>query len=180
MNRPTALGIWRSTRLCWKRPTRDGIATLRCYRWSQPTLSLGYFQRANERHGHAASRDCPMVRRASGGGAILHDAELTYSLAIPTADRLAAAARGLYDSIHAALVEAISAMGVPVSICTNSASQSNPRFLCFQRHGPGDVMLGNAKVAGSAQRRHRAAILQHGSILLAASRCAPSCPALSN
>jgi lipoate-protein ligase A len=157
----------------------DGIATLRCYRWSQPTLSLGYFQRADERHGHVASRACPMVRRASGGGAILHDSELTYSLAIPTADRLAAAACGLYDVIHAALVEAISAMGVPVSVHTDSASQPNPPFLCFQRHGPGDIMLGSAKIAGSAQRRHRGAILQHGSILLATSRCAPELPGLA-
>ncbi len=157
----------------------DGIATLRSYRWSQPTLSLGYFQRAEERHGHAASRDCPMVRRASGGGAILHDAELTYSLAIPTSDRLAAAARGLYDLIHSALVEAIAEMGVPVSVCGNSASQPNPPFLCFQRHGPGDIMLGKAKIAGSAQRRHRGAILQHGSILLAASDRAPELPGLA-
>jgi len=157
----------------------DGIATLRCYRWSQPTLSLGYFQRADERHGHSASRACPMVRRASGGGAILHDAELTYSLAIPTADRLATAARELYDLIHAALVEAIVAIGVPVQVCPGTASQPHPPFLCFQRRGPGDIMLGSVKIAGSAQRRNRGAILQHGSILLATSNRAPELPGLA-
>src|SRR5882724_9809402 len=61
----------------------DGIATLRLYQWSEPTLSLGYFQPAADRQTHPASRECPLVRRASGGGAILHDRELTYSLAIP-------------------------------------------------------------------------------------------------
>ena len=136
----------------------DGIATLRCYRWSKPTLSLGYFQRADDRRGHTASLGCPMVRRASGGGAILHDAELTYSLALPTADRLAAAARGLCDQIHAALVEAIAAVGVAVHVCRNPTAVPNPApnppFLCFQRHAPGDLMLGDAKIAGSAQRRH--------------------------
>ena len=160
----------------------DGIATLRCYRWSKPTLSLGYFQRADERRGHAASLGCPMVRRASGGGAILHDAELTYSLAMPTADRLAAAARGLCDQIHAALVDAIVAMGFAVRVCGNSAVAQIRRqilpFLCFQRHGPGDLMLEDAKIAGSAQRRHRGAILQHGSVLLAASKFAPELPGL--
>jgi len=160
----------------------DGIATLRCYRWSTPTLSLGYFQRADECRGHAASLGCPMVRRASGGGAILHDAELTYSLALPTADRLAAAARGLCDQIHAALVDAIVAMGFAVRVCGSSAVAQNPApnppFLCFQRHGPGDLMLEGAKIAGSAQRRHRGAILQHGSVLLATSKFAPELPGL--
>lgn len=156
----------------------DDIATLRCYRWSKPTLSLGYFQRADERLSHRASLGCPMVRRASGGGAILHDAELTYSLALPTADRLAAAARGLNGLVHAALIEALAEMNVAVRVCANSAAAPNPPFLCFQRHGPGDLMLDDAKVAGSAQRRHRGAILQHGSVLLAASKCAPELPGL--
>src|SRR5436190_15116613 len=61
----------------------DGVATLRLYQWSEPTLSLGYFQAAEERERHQASTNCPLVRRASGGGAILHDRELTYSLALP-------------------------------------------------------------------------------------------------
>src|SRR5687767_13677741 len=67
-----------------------GVATLRFYTWSQPTLSLGYFQHAHQRDAHAASRSCPLVRRASGGGAILHDRELTYSLAVPLRQRLGA------------------------------------------------------------------------------------------
>ena len=62
-----------------------GSATLRFYRWSEPTLSLGYFQDYAERDSHAASRNCALVRRQTGGGAILHDRELTYSLAIPRA-----------------------------------------------------------------------------------------------
>ncbi|HEX3998100.1 MAG TPA: lipoate--protein ligase family protein [Pirellulales bacterium] len=157
----------------------DGLATLRFYGWRKPTLSLGYFQRAAERSVHVASRDCPLVRRASGGGAILHDAELTYSLALPTADRLAAAARGLHDSVHAALVEALAAMGIDVRIGAGSPAKQNEPFLCFQRHGAGDVLLGDAKIAGSAQRRHRGAILQHGSVLLARSRYAPELPGLA-
>src|ERR1700690_1334272 len=50
----------------------DGLATLRFYRWSEPTLSLGYFQAAADRRLHPASLDCTLVRRSSGGGAILH------------------------------------------------------------------------------------------------------------
>src|SRR5690242_18095105 len=60
-----------------------GPLTLRFYQWSEPTLSLGYFQRYEDRSLHPASLDCPIVRRPTGGGAILHDKELTYSLALP-------------------------------------------------------------------------------------------------
>ncbi|HEY1784986.1 MAG TPA: lipoate--protein ligase family protein, partial [Pirellulales bacterium] len=57
-----------------------GTCWLRFYGWSEPTLSLGYFQGHAERLVHRPSRHCPLVRRASGGGAILHDAEITYCL----------------------------------------------------------------------------------------------------
>jgi len=60
----------------------QGVAALRFYQWSEPTLSLGYFQRHADRDSHAASHDCTLVRRQSGGGAILHDRELTYSLTL--------------------------------------------------------------------------------------------------
>src|SRR2546421_118466 len=52
---------------------RDGLATIRFYEWSEPTLSLGYFQAHAERRLHTASAACTLVRRTSGGGAILHD-----------------------------------------------------------------------------------------------------------
>ena len=55
---------------------------------NEPTLSLGYFQPYEQRQQHAASRHCPVVRRATGGGAIIHDQEITYSLTAPVADRL--------------------------------------------------------------------------------------------
>ncbi len=66
----------------------NGVATLRFYQWSEPTLSLGYFQRYSDREQHAASRKCAVVRRQSGGGAILHDRELTYSLMLPAGSPL--------------------------------------------------------------------------------------------
>ena len=57
--------------------------TLRVYQWEQPTLSLGYFQAHERPAEHAASQPCPVVRRATGGGAIVHDREITYSLTAP-------------------------------------------------------------------------------------------------
>src|SRR5438132_12997143 len=98
-----------------------GQATLRFYQWLEPTLSLGYFQSLAERGQHAASRDCPLVRRASGGGAILHDRELTYSIAVPQpAGRATAAA--LYDDCHETLIATLPGFGVATSLCRHSAS----------------------------------------------------------
>src|SRR5262245_32066382 len=62
----------------------SGGVALRFYQWSEPTLSLGYFQPIAARSEHPPSLHSPVVRRASGGGAILHDRELTYSIAAPS------------------------------------------------------------------------------------------------
>ena len=89
----------------------NGNATLRFYQWSEPTLSLGYFQRYADREQHAASRNCAVVRRQTGGGAILHDRELTYSLVLPPGHPLAAMRRSLYDAVHQAFIAALSRRG---------------------------------------------------------------------
>ncbi len=68
----------------------SGLASLRFYQWNQPTLSLGYFQSYEDRGRHAASQECTVVRRQTGGGAILHDRELTYSLILPATHPLGA------------------------------------------------------------------------------------------
>jgi lipoate-protein ligase A len=157
----------------------DGRCTVRFYRWQEPTLSLGYFQPYAERWRHAASRRCAVVRRCSGGGAILHDAELTYSFAVPNSHPLALSRLHLYRAVHSALIEAIAGWGVEATMFERSDQRPLPDsagqqpFLCFQRRSPGDVLVGGMKVAGSAQRRRQGAVLQHGSVLLAGSAAAP-------
>ena len=145
--------------------------TLRFYQWSHPTLSLGYFQRHADRQGHAASLQCALVRRSSGGGAIMHDHELTYSLALPLKDRLSRNAEVLYASIHTTLVEFLKSMGVTCNLHAGPTTDS--AFLCFQRRATGDVTLDGQKVMGSAQRRNKSGMLQHGSLLLKQSDSAP-------
>jgi len=157
-------------------PQKDGIATVRFYTWREPTLSLGYFQPHVDRKLHPASEKCPMVRRASGGGAILHDWELTYSIALPRAHLLAQRAHQLYDAVHESLIEALAEMGVSAARFTGPRQVGKTPFLCFQRRELGDVLAGDFKIAGSAQRRQHGAILQHGSVLLARSEFAPELP----
>jgi lipoate-protein ligase A len=157
-----------------------GVCTLRFYGWSEPTLSLGYFQGYSNRAAHRASRDCACVRRQTGGGAILHDMELTYSLAVPVAHPLAEDVTRLYKLVHDALIRTLGQYGLnayPCFAAVDRTSGDEP-FLCFQRRAVGDVLLGESKVCGSAQRRRRGAILQHGSLLLAQSEKAPELPGI--
>src|SRR5262245_23045859 len=86
----------------------NGHATLRFYEWREPTLALGYFQHFADREQHAASRNAAVVRRQSGGGAILHDRELTYSLVLPPGHPLTHNAPRLYDAVHKAFINTLS------------------------------------------------------------------------
>jgi lipoate-protein ligase A len=168
----------------------EGHATLRFYRWSEPTLSLGYFQNFSDRDQHAASRKCAVVRRQSGGGAILHDRELTYSVMLPGDHSLARNADELYRGVHNAIIALLQPQlashdGAVLSICEQDQTpRGEEPFLCFQRRATGDVLLTSrnredeVKIVGSAQRRRRGAVLQHGSILLEASPAAPELPGL--
>jgi lipoate-protein ligase A len=117
------------------------------------------------------------VRRSSGGGAILHDRELTYSLAVPRSYSGARHADDLYRAIHGSLIEALADLGVNAALFENASGTSAKLpaepFLCFKRRSPGDVLIRNTKIAGSAQRRRRGAVLEHGSLLLAKSNFAP-------
>lgn len=151
--------------------------TLRFYQWCEPTLSLGYFQKLEDRQQHASSLACPIVRRSSGGGAILHDHELTYSIAMRVDDRFGS--RELYTQVHEALIEVLAEWSIAAELFSGEApADSRQAFLCFQRRTPGDVVLRGAKVCGSAQRRVGSAVLQHGSLILSQSLAARELPGL--
>jgi len=166
-----------------KQAESGGGCCLRLYSWATPTLSLGYFQRLEDRLRHAPSIGCPVVRRISGGGAIVHDREVTYSLSVPADHRLATKRRMTYKSIHQTLVELLKKFGVESSIYgakEHTESAVLKPFLCFQRRSPGDIVVGRVKVVGSAQRRTKGAILQHGSVLVGCSVAAPELLALNS
>ncbi len=144
-------------------------ATLRFYQWSAPTLSLGYFQQ----HIAVAEQDqavaaLPVVRRQTGGGAILHDQELTYSLILPMYIPLAAGIEEMYRLVHDAFIEGLAIFGVQVAYrggVDRGNAQRGP-FFCFARTHRLDLVVGTGKILGSAQRRIKNAVLQHGSLIL--------------
>ena len=172
-----------------------GGCVWRFYQWSRPTLSLGHFQDLAERERHPPSRNCPVVRRASGGGAIVHDLELTYSFVVPSDHVLSFGRRRLYDVVHETLIETLHGFGIQATLFDpphdtianstvgNTTGANSPDggcpFLCFQRRSPGDVIVEEHKIGGSAQRRLGGAVLQHGSVLLDRSKAAPELPGLN-
>lgn len=175
---------------------RTGRAYVRLYRWSEPTLSLGHFQAGIDRNLHSASRDLAVVVRASGGGAIIHDHEWTYSIAMPVGRNKIGASKDLYDVVHGALVEGLRELGWDVSQWTKQCvvdglagssdapiacggSKLSEPLLCFQRRSCGDIVCEGYKVVGSAQRRLGASVMQHGSILCRQSAFSPELPGLS-
>ena len=157
-----------------------GQAALRFYAWNEPTLSLGYFQVREGLEIPASLAMLPRVRRLTGGGAILHDRELTYSLAIPAEHAWAHAPVEIYTRLHRALLGALSQQQVQGALRGEEQPERNGAFLCFTRGDRNDVLIGTHKILGSAQRRRKGAILQHGSLILHASPLAPEIPGIAD
>lgn len=158
----------------------DDLCTLRLYEWAEPTVSCGYFQKPADTLDEPKFEGLPVVRRLSGGGAILHHHELTYSVAVPKSHELARLPYQLYEVVHRAFIEVLENPEVDLLLRGESPTETPNHFLCFARSDPNDVLLAGHKILGSAQRRRRGAILQHGSLILHASPHAPQFPGLSD
>ncbi len=155
-----------------------GIASLRLYGWSQPTLSLGYFQASVGSRAYPRLSELAWVRRPSGGAALVHHLELTYALALPAGMPWQKHGESWLLRMHAILAAALDSLGMVMRTCGEQEEKKLGDVLCFLHHTSGDLLIGDAKVAGSAQRKRRGALLQHGSILLAASPFAPHLPGI--
>jgi lipoate-protein ligase A len=156
-------------------------AMFRTYGWTPPTLSLGYFQSIRQIPDDRRWSRVPVVRRPSGGGALWHEHEITYALVVPRTDPRARRPAELYRAVHAVFVSLLledglharrrgSASGGQEEVCSRAIQRP---FLCFHDHDPEDVVVGDRKVLGSAQRRRPNAVLQHGSLLLSAAAAVP-------
>ena len=153
--------------------------SLRIYQWDQATVSLGYFQSADDPSLESRFPQLPKVKRLSGGGAILHHHEVTYSIAIADGHPLAVSPGVLYEEVHRRVIAWLRQSGVEVRLRGEAFKLAAEPFLCFSRGDARDIVLGPHKIMGSAQRRRRGAVLQHGALLLARSEFAPEFPGLS-
>jgi lipoate-protein ligase A len=145
---------------------RTGEATLRTYTWSRPTLSLGRHERARGLYDavRLAAQGVDVVRRPTGGRALLHHHELTYSVTAPVGGlSLVETCAAINDLLRAALA----ALGVLVTVAARGPRALRPDgSACFAAPAPGELTVAGRKLVGSAQLREDGAFLQHGSILL--------------
>lgn len=149
------------------RARRSGETLLRVYAWSSRVLSLGRNQRGIGVYDDAqlARQAIGVVRRPTGGRALLHHREITYSVAMPVTPD--SSLPDVYRRINALLVATLTALGVPASIAVPSTRARAPGPLpCFAEPARGEIVADGRKLAGSAQWREDGAMLQHGSILV--------------
>jgi len=158
---------------------RTGGLLVRVYGWTRTTVSLGAFQRLDDARGIPEIAGIPLVRRPSGGGAIVHGSDLTYAAAVPKSHAFGASPQAFYDALHAAMADVVTGCGLTVR--PYAAGDEGPEvagaeepFFCFDRRSPGDLVAASSdaaegrppKLMGSAQRRLAGVVLQHGSLLV--------------
>jgi lipoate-protein ligase A len=147
------------------------LPVLRLYRWQPPCLSLGRHQEV----GTSVDLDfcrrngIDVVRRPTGGRAVLHHLELTYAVITPLAP-ISNHLQNAYTSLCRPLVAACRELGIDAELTTGEVNINLPgprtAIPCFKAPAAGEVVVGGRKLIGSAMRFHRGVILQHGAILL--------------
>lgn len=145
---------------------RTGNAYFRLYGWNTPTLSLGRNQRARGHYDLESAKrlGVAIVRRPTGGRALLHNREITYSVVMPAGD--GAAATRAYSFINEVLLHGLQRLGVN-AVKATGASHAPPGLRpCFAEPSAHEIVIGERKLVGSAQWRHGDTLLQHGSILV--------------
>jgi lipoate-protein ligase A len=150
-----------------ERARGSGEWTMRVYSWAAPTVSLGRNQRALGQYDleKIAGLGASVVRRPTGGRAILHDREITYSVTAPADD--ASELYVSYNGINRLLQHALQIVGVNAELAKPVRVAPPPGMSpCFNEPSAGELVFEGRKLAGSAQWRSEGSMLQHGSILV--------------
>jgi lipoate-protein ligase A len=158
--------------------SETGLASLRFYTWREPTLSLGYFQPAAARVADERLAGLPWVRRTTGGAALVHHHEVTYALALPPGKPWQPANEPWACRFHHLVTAALLSAGAETRSVRCGEEKKLDPVLCFLHQTPGDLLAHGGKVVGSAQRKQKGALLQHGGILLERSEHTPQLPGL--
>lgn len=147
----------------------DSAPVFRFYGWDPPCLSLGYHQTEQSIDIKAIVQDgLEVVRRPTGGSAILHSDELTYSAVFPERKL---SHQHMYKMVHHLFYESLRDLGYPVSLQQhepdgNYLKMGSKAFACFTRPAFSEILYDNRKLLGSAQKIYPNSILQHGSLLI--------------
>lgn len=147
----------------------ESLPILRFYQWSRPCLSLGYAQSLSSADlGQCAQRGWDVVRRSTGGRAVLHVDELTYSCIAPESDpRMAGGVLASYRRIAGGLLAGLRLLGLePERAQPYYTDKGSAGPACFDGPSDYEITIGQAKLIGSAQKRQHNTVLQHGSLPL--------------
>lgn len=146
---------------------------LRLYRWTPPAITIGYHQDESDFDHEAAARDgLDIVRRPTGGRAILHAEELTYSVTGTSPGPLFGdSLHSAYELINQALLRFLLSLGIRADISDGESRDDARGLVCFKSAGRHEIRVDGRKLIGSAQRRTNGVFLQHGSILLGPAHC---------
>jgi lipoyl(octanoyl) transferase len=148
----------------------ESPATLRLYAWEPPCLSLGYAQPLSDVDlPRLLALGWEVVRRPTGGRAVLHTDELTYAVIAPNDDpRVAGTLLESYNRLAGALVKALDLLVLPVEVQEHAAvpATRNANPVCFEVPSTYEITVGGKKLVGSAQARRKEGVLQHGSLPL--------------
>lgn len=143
-----------------------GLGVWRWYSWSVPTISFGRNERIRGRFTEKSIKDADLaaVRRPTGGRALLHSRELTYSVTMQLAREYSW--RDAYDAINRILCNSLRAAGLDVTLAGTQAPVKPDGPVCFDLPSEGELIVEGRKLVGSAVWRNGTQYLQHGSILL--------------
>ena len=147
----------------------ESMSTLRLYAWEPACLSLGHAQPfADVDTARLKERDWEVVRRATGGRAILHTDELTYSVIGNVEEPLlTGGVLESYNRIAQALLLAVKSLGLPVEMKEGKPNDhATPNPVCFEVPSTYEITVDGKKLIGSAQARKKEGVLQHGSLPL--------------
>ena len=149
------------------RARQSGESIFSIYSWQSPTLSLGRNQMARDRYNvrEIERQNIDVVRRPTGGRALMHWREVTYSVTAPLADDSSLAES--YERVNRILLLGLELLGVRASEARGGPRTPSPGDLpCFATPAEGELVSGGSKLVGSAQVREQGSMLQHGSILI--------------
>ena len=138
---------------------------LRFYGWTAPAASFGYFQKYSSVERATLLR--PLVRRPTGGGIVPHDADWTYSFAVPPGHEWhSLAAIDSYQRIHEWIRDAFAKLKIQTALASDKKSAGGPDLPgeCFTGHEKFDLLWHGKKIAGAAQRRNKLGLLIQGSV----------------
>ncbi len=158
--------------LATKTVPKDNWSIFRVYQWQPYAISLGYNQDPNDLDLEKCQQDhIDVVRRPTGGRAVLHAEEITYSIIVPkNSDFYSREILTTYNRINKGILEGLLLLGVKAELVEHVVAEKKSRakesIPCFSRSAKFEIAYEGKKLVGSAQRRYEQSILQHGSILV--------------